>query len=100
MGELLYNVIAVYLITVLIKTSAKFKSHYNLFAVSCYLDHLFSVSCKIQVLAFEAVYWSYCLFIFTLFQTAQRHGVYIAAYDMHLLQYYMFTSYGHIKKPK
>ena len=85
--ELLDNVIAVYIITVLIiiKTSAKFESHYNLLAVSCYLDHLFSASFKMQVLAFEAVYCSYCLFIFTLFQTVQRHGVYIAAYDMQLL---------------
>ena len=34
MGELLYNVIAVYIITVLIKTRAKFESHYNLLAVT------------------------------------------------------------------
>ena len=40
-GELLYNVIAVYIITVLIKTSVKFESHYNLLAVSRYLDHFF-----------------------------------------------------------
>ena len=41
-GELLYNVITVYIITVLIKTSVKFESsHYNLLAVSCYLDHFF-----------------------------------------------------------
>ena len=40
-GELLYNVIAVYIITVLIKTSVQFESHYNLLAVSCYLDHFF-----------------------------------------------------------
>ena len=39
MGELLYNVIAVYISTVLIKTSPKFESHYNLLTVSCYLDH-------------------------------------------------------------
>ena len=31
-GELLYNVIAVYIITVQIKTSAKFVSNYNLLA--------------------------------------------------------------------
>ena len=37
--ELLYNVIAVYIITVLIKTSAELESHYNLLVVSCYLDH-------------------------------------------------------------
>ena len=37
-GELLYNVIAVYIITVLIKTSVKFESYYNLLAVSCYLE--------------------------------------------------------------
>ena len=57
MGELLYNVIAVYIITVLIKTSVKFESHYNLLAVSCYLDHFFSASFKIKVglFAFEAV---------------------------------------------
>ena len=53
--EELYNVIAVYIITVLIKTSAKFESHCSLSAVSCYLDHFFSASFKIQVLAFEAV---------------------------------------------
>ena len=50
--ELLYNVIAVYFITVLIKTSVKF----------------------------------------VLFQPVQRHGVYIAAYDMQLhvlLLYYL-----------
>ena len=41
--------IAVYTITVLIKTSAKFESHYNLLAVSCYLGHLFSASFQIQV---------------------------------------------------
>ena len=34
MEELLYNVIAVYIITVLIKTRAKFESHYTLLAVS------------------------------------------------------------------
>ena len=45
--EQLYNVIAVYIITVLIKTS--------LLAVSSYLDHFFLASFKIQVLAFEAV---------------------------------------------
>ena len=33
-GQLLYNVIAVYIITVLIKTSAKCVSHYNLLAIS------------------------------------------------------------------
>ena len=44
MGELLYNVIAVYIITVLIKISAKLESHYNLLAVSRYLYHFFSVS--------------------------------------------------------
>ena len=43
------NVIAVYIITVLIRTSAKFESHYNISAVSCYLDHFFSESFKIQV---------------------------------------------------
>ena len=46
-GELLYNVIAVYIITVLIETSVKFQSHHNLLAVSCYLDHFFSASLKI-----------------------------------------------------
>ena len=35
-GELLYNVIAVYIITLLIQTSAIFLSHYHLLAVSCY----------------------------------------------------------------
>ena len=65
----------------LIKTSAKFVSIYNLLEVFCYLDHFFSESFKIQVLTFEAN----CLFIFTLFQTVQRHGVYIAAYDRQLL---------------
>ena len=44
---MLYNVIAVYIITVLIKTSVKFESHYNLLAVSCYLDHFFPASFKI-----------------------------------------------------
>ena len=53
--EQLYTVIAVYIITVLIKTSAKFESHYSLLAVSSYLDHFFLASFKIQVLAFEAV---------------------------------------------
>ena len=43
-GELLYNAMAVYIITVLIKTSVKFESHYNLLAVSCYFDHYFSAS--------------------------------------------------------
>ena len=42
MGELLYNVIAVYTITVLIRISATFKSHYNLLAVSRYLSAIFS----------------------------------------------------------
>ena len=51
--ELLYNVIAVYIITVLIKTSAELESHYNLLVVSCYLDHFF----KFQVLPFETVYY-------------------------------------------
>ena len=55
-GELLYNVIAVYIITLLIKPSAKCVSHYHILAVSC-------------------------LFIFTLFQTVQRHGVNIIAYE-------------------
>ena len=40
-GELLYNVIAAYIITVLLKTSVKFESHYNLLAVSCYVDQFF-----------------------------------------------------------
>ena len=40
-GELLYNVIAVCIITVLIKTSAELESHYNLLVVSSYLDHFF-----------------------------------------------------------
>ena len=40
-GELLYNVIAVYIITVLVKISAKFESHYNLLAVSRYLSTIF-----------------------------------------------------------
>ena len=52
----LYNVIAVYIFTVLyIETSAKFESQFNLLAVSCYLDHIFSASFKMQLLAFEAV---------------------------------------------
>ena len=55
MRELLYNVIAVYIITVLIKISAKFESHYNLLAVSRYLNNIFSASFKIKVLAFKAV---------------------------------------------
>ena len=76
---------SIYIITVLIKTSAKFESHYSLLAVSHYLDHFFSASFNFQELAFETVCWSYCLLIFTLFQTVQRHGVYIAAYDMQLL---------------
>ena len=42
-GELLYNVIAVYIITVLMKTSEKIVSHYNLIAVSCYLDRFFLI---------------------------------------------------------
>ena len=46
-GDLLYNVIAVYIINVLIKTSLKFEYHYNLLALSCYLDHFFSASFKI-----------------------------------------------------
>ena len=85
--KLLYNVIAVYVITVLIiiKTSAKFESHYNLLPISCYLDHLFATSLKIPISAFEVVYWSYCLFIFTLLHTIQAHGVYIVTYDMQLL---------------
>ena len=52
-GKLLYNVIAVYLITVQIKTSAKFVSHYNLLAVFCYPDHFFSASLKIQLLTLK-----------------------------------------------
>ena len=52
-GELLYNVIAVYVITVLIKTSAELESHYNLLVISCYLAHFFSAS--FRVLAFKAV---------------------------------------------
>ena len=39
--EQLYNVIAVYIITVLIRSSAKFESHYSLLAVSSYFDHFF-----------------------------------------------------------
>ena len=35
----------------------------------------------------ETVCLSYCLFIFTLFQTVQRHGVCIAAYGMQLVLY-------------
>ena len=54
-GEQLYNVMAVYIITVLIKTSVKFESHYNLLAVSWYLNHYLSASFKIQVFAFVAV---------------------------------------------
>ena len=53
MGELLYNIIAVYIITVLITTSAELESHNNLLVVSCYLDHFFSASFKFH--AFEAV---------------------------------------------
>ena len=41
-GDLLCNVIAVYIIIVVIRTSAQFESHYNLLAVSCYLDHVLS----------------------------------------------------------
>ena len=55
MGELLYNVIAVYIISVLIQISAKFVSYYNLVAVSRYLYHFFSASFKMQVLTSEAV---------------------------------------------
>ena len=51
MVELLYNVIAVYIIAVLTKTSVKFESHYNLLAISWYL----SASFKIQVPAFAAL---------------------------------------------
>ena len=88
-GELLYNVIAVYIIIVLIKTSAELESHYNLLVLSCYLDHFFLS--KFQISGTRV--WSstliillvvFCLFIF-LFQTDRRHGVYIAAYDMQLL---------------
>ena len=43
-GELLYIVIAVYIITVLIKTIAGLESHYNLLVVSCYLDQAQQVS--------------------------------------------------------
>ena len=48
-GELLYNVIAVYIITVLIKTSVKFESHYNLLAVSCYLSKFQNLGRPIRV---------------------------------------------------
>ena len=48
MGELLCNVIAVYIITMLIKISAKFESHYNLLAVSRYIDQFFSVISKFR----------------------------------------------------
>ena len=41
MRELLYTVIAIYIITVLIKISAKFESHNNLSAVSRYLSTIF-----------------------------------------------------------
>ena len=58
-GEKLYNVIAVYIITVLIKTSAKFESHYSLSAsFKILLSRPFFLSKfqnNIQVLAFEAV---------------------------------------------
>ena len=40
--DLSYNVIAVYIITLQIKTSAKFESHHNLLAVSRYLSTIFS----------------------------------------------------------
>ena len=48
--------IAVHIIPVLIKISAKFESPYDLLVVYCYVDHFFSTSFKIQVLAFEAVH--------------------------------------------
>ena len=41
--------IAVYIITELIKNSAEFKSLFNLLSVSCYIDNFFSASIKIQV---------------------------------------------------
>ena len=42
MRELLYNVIAIYNITVLIRISASFGSHYNLLTVSRYLSTILS----------------------------------------------------------
>ena len=56
-GELLYNIIAVYIITVLIKTSAELESHYNLLGVGlpCLSRPFFLASFKYQVLAFESV---------------------------------------------
>ena len=86
MGELLYNVIAVYIITVLIRISATFKSHYNLLAVYRYLSVIFSQQVSkfrysrlkqyVDHIAFSYLHCS---------KTVQRHGVYIAAYDMQLL---------------
>ena len=48
-GELLYNVIAVYIITVVIKTSVKFKSQYNLLAVSFFLSKFQNLGRPIRV---------------------------------------------------
>ena len=47
-GELLYNVIAVYIITVLIKTSAELEFHYNLLVVLILLSRPFFLS-KFQI---------------------------------------------------
>ena len=69
----------------LIKTSAKFESNYNLLAVYCYLDKFVPACFKMQVLVFEAASWTSSLFIFTLLQTVQRHKVDLSAYDMTLL---------------
>ena len=85
MGELLYNVIAVYIIIVLIRISAKFEAHYNLLAVSRYISTIFSQQVSISRYSRLKQYVDLIGCSFTLFQTVQRHGVYIAAYDMQLL---------------
>ena len=67
------------------KTSAKSEFHYNLIAVSFYLDTFVPACLQIRVLLFEVVSWISSLFLLTLLQTVQSDGVYISAYDMTLL---------------
>ena len=68
MGELLYNVIAVYIITVLIRISAKFESHYNLLAVSRSYLHcsiLFKdMECILLPMICNYYYYYYILFLY------------------------------------
>ena len=49
MGELLNTVISVYIITMLIKISAKFESYYNILAVFRYISTISPASFNMQV---------------------------------------------------